>query len=214
VDDETLRALKALADPTRLRVLGLLAERPWTPADLADAIRRGRAPLGLPALARHLDVLRAACLLRDVTTPGGPAVALRVERLGELGRALDALEPNAAVGPPLLDTAGRPLPPEDAKVLRAFVVDDRLASIPVAPRKRDVILRWLLERCFPEDRPYPEKEVNARLAVHHPDVASLRRHLVDEGHLARAGGVYRRTAPPVAAGDAPSAPPSAPPDLA
>lgn len=198
MDAETLRALKALADPVRLRILGLLAERPRTPAELAAEVRRGRAPLGLPAIARHLDVLRAAGLLRDVTTPGGADVALRVERLNELGRALDTLEPAAAAaGLPLVDAAGRPLPLEDAKVLRAFVVDDRLASIPVAARKRDVILRWLLERCFTEDRPYPEKEVNQRLALHHPDVASLRRHLVDEGYLARKAGVYRRTTPPV-----------------
>jgi DNA-binding transcriptional ArsR family regulator len=198
VDVETLRALKALADPVRLRILGLVAERPRTPAELAAEVRRGRAPVGLPAIARHLDVLRAAGLLRDVTTPGGAAVALRVERLNELGRALDALEPDAPAGPPLVDAAGRPLPPEDAKVLRAFVEDDRLVSIPVAARKRDVILRWLQERCFAEDRPYPEKEVNQRLALHHPDVASLRRHLVDEGYLERKAGIYRRTAPPAA----------------
>ena len=92
MDEETLRALKALADPIRVRVLGLLAERPRTAAELAAEVRRGRAPLGQAALARHLDVLRGAGLVRDVGTPAGPALALRVERLGELGRALDALE--------------------------------------------------------------------------------------------------------------------------
>ena len=65
-----------------------------------------------------------------------------------------------------------------------------------------MILRWLLERCFAEDRPYPEKEVNQRLALHHPDVASLRRYLVDEGYLAREAGVYTRTKPPAAAPEA------------
>ncbi len=206
MDEDTLRALKALADPVRLRILGRLAERPHTPAELADGIRRGRSPLGPPAVARHLDVLRAAGLLRDATTPAGAAVALRVERLAELGRSLDALEPTAgaAAATLLVDAAGRPLPPEDARVLRAFVVDGRLVSIPATARKRDVILRWLLERCFAEDRPYPEKEVNARLALHHPDVASLRRYLVDEGYLARESGIYRRTAPPPA--------PDGPPD--
>jgi hypothetical protein len=45
---------------------------------------------------------------------------------------------------------------------------------------------------FAEDRAYPEKEVNARLALFHPDVASLRRYLVDDGLVTRAGGEYRR----------------------
>ena len=59
----------------------------------------------------------------------------------------------------------------DAKVLRSFLVDDRLVSIPAQEKKKLVVLRYLLERCFAEDRPYPEKEVNQRLALYHPDVA-------------------------------------------
>jgi len=89
---------------------------------------------------------------------------------------------------------GRALPAFDAKVLRAFIVDGRLASIPAQEKKREVVLRYLLNRCFPEaDAEWPEREVNARLALFHPDVASLRRYLVDAGHLARAAGRYRRS---------------------
>jgi hypothetical protein len=72
------------------------------------------------------------------------------------------------------------------------VTDGRLDTIPAHERKRQVILRWLLERCFPEDRRYAEKEVNQRLALYHPDVASLRRYLVDGGLMTRDRGVYRR----------------------
>src|SRR5437868_3983761 len=90
--------------------------------------------------------------------------------------------------------AGESLPACDARVLRAFLVDGRLASIPAQERKREVILRFLLDRCFPEDRSYPEKEVNQRLALYHPDVASLRRYLVDGGLMVRAAGQYRRAA--------------------
>jgi len=54
-------------------------------------------------------------------------------------------------------------------VLRSFFVDDRLASIPAQEeeeeeeeekKKKLVVLRYLLGRCFAEDRPYPEKAVN------------------------------------------------------
>jgi len=54
------------------------------------------------------------------------------------------------------------------------------------------VLRYLAETVFPEEREYPEKEINQLLAVHHPDVASLRRYLVDEGFMSRAAGMYRR----------------------
>ena len=83
-------------------------------------------------------------------------------------------------------------PSADEKVIRAFVRDGRLVSIPARHRKRQVILRYLLERCFPEARTYPEKEVNQRLAIYHPDVAALRRYLVDAGLMTRESGTYRR----------------------
>ncbi len=77
-------------------------------------------------------------------------------------------------------------------MLRAFFPDDRLVIIPARAGKRAIVLRYLVERCFVEDRPYPEKEVNQRLAVFHPDVAALRRYLVDEGLVTREAGLYRR----------------------
>ena len=84
---------------------------------------------------------------------------------------------------------------EEEKVIRAFVRDGRLASIPAKPRKRELLLPYLLDTCFPEDRPYEEREVNQRLALLHPDVSALRRHLVDGGLMTREAGIYRRSAP-------------------
>lgn len=80
----------------------------------------------------------------------------------------------------------------DEQVIFAFVKDDRLVSVPARHKKRLVILRYLVDRCFPDDRAYPEKEVNQRLALLHPDVAALRRYMVEEGLLTREAGEYRR----------------------
>ena len=82
-------------------------------------------------------------------------------------------------------------PAEDA-VLSAFVRDGRLVSIPAQHGKRLVVLRHLAG-VFEAGVRYPEREVNALLAVWHPDVAALRRYLVDEGLLSREAGVYWRT---------------------
>jgi hypothetical protein len=81
------------------------------------------------------------------------------------------------------------------KVERAFLRDGRLVSIPAKPSKRDLLLPVILDRCFPEDREYEEKEVNMRLALLHPDVAALRRYLVDGGWMTRQAGIYRRARP-------------------
>jgi hypothetical protein len=73
----------------------------------------------------------------------------------------------------------------------AFFRDGRLTSLPSRRTMRLAALRILAER-FEPDRRYPEREVNAILAEDAPDVATLRRLLVDEGLLDRAAGEYRR----------------------
>jgi hypothetical protein len=80
----------------------------------------------------------------------------------------------------------------EAKVLRSFLREGRLVSIPAQEKKKQVVLRYLLDHCFPEDRAYPEREVNQRLALLHPDVAALRRYLVEFRLMTRAAGEYRR----------------------
>jgi DNA-binding transcriptional ArsR family regulator len=205
MDRETVAAMKALTDPVRLRIAGALAERPATVDELAAAI--GLAP---GAVFHHLARLRAGGLVLEAGSTPPVAYRLNIARLQELGRSLDALERRAEApqGPdgnpggghdgqhdqPLTGTVAVHSA-ADAKILAGFIEGDRLVSIPSQEKKRQVILRFLLDRCFDEDRPYPEKEVNQRLALWNRDVAALRRYLVDSKLMSRAGGVYRRTAP-------------------
>jgi hypothetical protein len=181
---DEIAALKALTDATRLRIAGRLAAGPAT----LDEIVAG---LGL----RRADAVRHLRLLQDHGLASGGAGApftLRLDALIALGRTLDAAEREAEH----LAASSFEAPPgtsvDDAKVLRAFVVDGRLASIPASEKKRAVILRFLRDTCFADDRDYPEKEVNQRLGLFHPDVASLRRYLVDTKLMTRDRGVYRR----------------------
>jgi DNA-binding transcriptional ArsR family regulator len=83
-------------------------------------------------------------------------------------------------------------PADVARVLRAFVHDGRLASIPSVHAKRLVILDWLSQRFEPGKR-YSEEMVNLIIARVHPDTAALRRYLVDDDFLTREHGVYWRT---------------------
>ena len=78
------------------------------------------------------------------------------------------------------------------KVMRAFVVDGRLTSIPTSHSKRLVILDWLAQ-LFEPGRRYSEQMVNLMLGKHHPDTAALRRYMVDAGFLDREAGQYWRS---------------------
>ncbi len=78
-------------------------------------------------------------------------------------------------------------------VLRAFVADDgSLVAMPVKLAKRLVVLDYLAQS-FPIGETWPEVTVNALLEPFHPDVAMLRRYLVDEGFLDRRDGRYWRS---------------------
>lgn len=201
MDEDLLAGLRALVDGNRLRIVARLVTRPTDAETLASELRQP-----VPAIRRHLQVLADAGLVEE-RAAGAGTYGARLDRVGELGRRLAALEAEASgvafgdeqwphEGEPLAETLGRlALTPEEVKVLRSYLVDGRLTTIPAQGRKRQVILRFLLERVFTEDRPYPEKEVNQRLALFHPDVAALRRYLCDGHFVDRDHGVYTRTVP-------------------
>lgn len=79
------------------------------------------------------------------------------------------------------------------RVFRAFFADDgRLVQIPAKRSKRLVVLDRLAQEFSPGES-FSETEVNRRLRAFHPDVASLRRYLVDEGFMSRRSGWYWRS---------------------
>lgn len=167
-----------LADPARLKVVAALALGAGTIEQVAQA---SGLPLKDVALAAR-RLARAGLVHRD-----GHELGLHADRFGAAARA--AAEAAPAPEPLSAD-------PAENAVLSTFVRDGRLTSIPAQRSKRLVVLHHLV-RVFEPGVRYPEREVNALLAVWHPDVAALRRYLVDECLLSRASGVYWRSGGPV-----------------
>ncbi len=166
-----LETYKALADETRLRILGLVAERPHNGRQLADALG-----ITQPAVSHHVERLRRVGLLRELREGKERVYGLNRERLSSLAR-----EQLAQTRIEVEDDTGR--------VLREFFDGDRLRSIPAQRKKRVVVLRELLKRFEPE-RHYAEREVNDILGRAHEDVATLRRELVMYGFMDRERGEY------------------------
>lgn len=187
MDPDLLTALKALSDASRLRIVGLLADgHRMAVEQLAAALKLTPA-----TVVHHLRKLREAGLVESHARPPYMDYSLRLGRLSEIGASLHRIareQTGAADADPTLPDWATPA---EAKVLRAFFEGERLTSIPVQHSKRLVVLRRLAESVFEKKRKYPEKEVNQLLAVRHPDAASLRRYLVDEGFMARKQGVYK-----------------------
>lgn len=171
---------KALADPARLRILGLLAARPHAGHELAASLA-----LTPPTISHHMRRLIEA-QLADVTPQAQSRIySLRSSTLRELSDAPAK--------------AAEPARSEEEAVLRVFFDGATLRQIPAARKKRVIVLRHLLARFDPE-RSYPEREVNDILREAHEDVATLRRELVDYGFMRRERGIYSVAREPPARG--------------
>jgi hypothetical protein len=163
-----------LADPVRLKVVAALALGAGTLEEVADVTDLPIKDVALAA--RRLG--RAGLVHRD-----GHVLGLHSERFGEAARSA------AAQAPPPERLSEDPA--QDA-VLQTFLREGRLVSIPTQRSKRRVVLEHLVH-VFEAGVRYPEREVNALLGAWYPDVAALRRYLVDEGLLTREAGVYWRS---------------------
>jgi len=170
-----------LAGPARMRAFAAVVLGASTREEIAE--RTGLT-------ARQVAV--ALRRLRD-----GGLVGTDQDRLvARLDVFTEAMKEYARTLAPAAEAGSDDTSPARAAVLRAFLVDGRLVSIPAARSKRRVILEHLAMAFEPGVR-YPEREVNAVLRAWHPDHAALRRYLVDEELMARAGGVYWRIGGPV-----------------
>jgi hypothetical protein len=142
------------------------------------------------------DVVRATGLSADRAgralarvVDAGLVVAGDDGHLVVLGAAFQRAARQARARPPSEEHASES--GERRKVLDVFVRDGRITSIPAVRTKRLVLLDWVAQD-FEPGRRYSEAAVNAILAHRHPDTAALRRYLVDEELLDRAGGEYWR----------------------
>ena len=122
----------------------------------------------------------------------------RLESGGLVERAKDGWEPRldrlrrAALARPTVDLVDYgDVADETAAVLRAFLPHGRLAQMPAQRTKRRIVLDHIA-RVFEPGVRYAERDVNTLLRAFDDDYATLRRYLVDEGFLARAGGEYWR----------------------
>jgi hypothetical protein len=169
--------LRALADPERLAILGVLARR-----DAGSALLSETLAMPIKRVRSHLNRLTSSGVVR--LQPDRRTYRLDPETLrwaaGQVGPPRDA---GMALGAATED--------EEA-VLRTFFRSGRLTEIPMKRSKRVIVLpRVALE--FEAGRRYDEKEVNAMVGRFYNDYAALRRYLVDEGFLDRDHGEYWRS---------------------
>src|SRR5215471_19927737 len=160
---------RALSDPTRIRILGLLAERPMYGQELAKVL-----DVKPPTVSHHIAPLVNAGLVHVRKENNYHYYELDSDGLERLDESIQHVA--------RVFLASKPLPPksdEKARVVATFIKDGRLVSIPAQYKKRRYVMEELAHS-FEWGRLYDEKEVNAILKPFHDDVASLRREFIDQ----------------------------------
>ncbi len=177
MSEELLTFFKALADGNRLKILGLLAQQPYSVEQLAALLALKPA-----TISHHLTRLAEAGLVSARTESYYSIYYLEQKVLEEKSKRLLSTQDLQAVA------ADVDLDAYDRKVIADYTRrDGSLKSIPAQLKKRQAILRYLVKSFTPGKR-YSEKKVNEVLGRFHADTASLRRELVGSGLMMRAGG--------------------------
>jgi biotin operon repressor len=170
VNPELVQFFKALADETRLKMVGLLAKESLTGEQLAAMLDMKPA-----TISHHLAKLTEAGLVEVEGLRGREKpYRLRLDAIQNMAQRLLAQETlHAAAVATDVDVDAF-----DRKVVRAFVRrDGSLKEIPAAQKKLQAVLRYIV-RSFEPERRYSEKHVNLVLGRFHHDIASLRRYLI------------------------------------
>lgn len=172
--DTLLAFFKALSDSTRLKIVGLLAQKEYTVEEMAAIL-----DLRSSTVSHHLTRLAEVGLVNARPESYYNTYRLETGVLESMARRLLAEETLPAV------TADMDLAAYDRQVVKNYAnADGSLRQIPTKQKKFEAILRYVIP-AFETSQRYSEKEVNEILSRYHEDTAILRRGLVEYGLMGR-----------------------------
>ncbi|MEA5569341.1 metalloregulator ArsR/SmtB family transcription factor [Anabaena sp. UHCC 0399] len=183
-----LQFFKALADESRLKIVGILANQECSVEELAALMQ-----LKEPTVSHHLAKLKELNLVTMRPEGNSRIYQLDSEVLQSISKKIFTPEQMASLIENV-DTEAW-----ESKVLKNYLEVDsnstnivqRLKEIPASRKKRLVILKWLANK-FDLGINYSEREVNDILKPYHADYATLRRELIGYQLMQRDNGVYWR----------------------
>lgn len=189
--DKLVNYHKALADPTRVKMLILLAEGEMNGQLLADKL--GVSPA---TITHHAMKLREASLLIERRDKNTIYFSLNHHFMRSAAAAtLDVVYQNTK------STEERSESLEDknrklkASVIKNFFTSEgRLRHLPVLLKKKLIVLEQLVSR-LETGRAYTEKEINAFIKEFHEDFATIRREFIMHQFMFRENQIYELNPP-------------------
>jgi DNA-binding transcriptional ArsR family regulator len=173
-----LQFFKALANESRLKLVGAIAQQERSVEELASILA-----LKEPTVSHHLTKLKQLQLVQMRSEGNTHYYRLDLDTLQNLQKA--TLTATQVARTDIDDNIW------ETKVLNSFVEADRIKEIPASRKKRRIILKWLVQK-FECDRLYSELELNQVIKPIYADTATLRRELVGYNMMHRENSIYQR----------------------
>ncbi|MGB3641754.1 MAG: metalloregulator ArsR/SmtB family transcription factor [Rivularia sp. (in: cyanobacteria)] len=183
-----LRFFKALADESRLKIIGILANQECSVEELAVLLE-----LKEPTISHHLTKLKQLELVR--MRPEGNTHFYQLDQMVLQSMSKEVFYPEKISS--LADDIN--LQSWEMKVLNTYIGDFQnsesvqyLRDIPNSSKKRLTVLKWVIGK-LELGVEYPQSELDEILKSYYPDFDTLRKALIDSRLMLEDNGMYRRS---------------------
>ncbi|WP_059173745.1 metalloregulator ArsR/SmtB family transcription factor [Bacillus sp. FJAT-27445] len=172
---------KAMGDPTRIRIVALLATGPLHGQAIA-----GKLGLTPPTITHHLKKLREIHVVFERRDKNTIYFYLNEKVMEQQAKALTQLAKRE--GEELDEMANTNV--ERQKVIsNFFTADGKLKNIPAQRRKKLYVFEHIV-RGLAKGKKYEEKEINEYVKNFHDDYATIRREFIINHYMYRENGIY------------------------
>lgn len=183
-----LRFFKALADESRLKIVGILSTQECSVEELAVLLE-----LKEPTISHHLTKLKQLELVR--MRPEGNTHFYQLDKEILQTMSKEVFKPDKIAS--LADDVN--IQAWELKVLKTYIEGDfqnsesvqYLREIPSSSKKRLTILKWVIDK-FEMGVEYPEFTVDQILRRYYRDCETLRKELIDSRLMQEKNGIYWR----------------------
>lgn len=179
--DKVVAFYKTMGDPTRIRIVAILAKGPLHGQAIA-----GKLGLSAPTITHHLKKLRDIHVVYD----------RRVKNTIYFYLNESLINHQAKVFTELLEKKGEELEEmvessiERQKIIENFFTKDgKLKNIPAQRKKKLIVFEHMI-RGLKIGEKYEEKQLNEFIKQFHDDYATIRREFIINHYMFRENGIY------------------------
>jgi hypothetical protein len=181
--DKVVNYHKALADPTRIRILILLAD-----GEMKGQVLAERLSVTPATITHHTAKLREVSLIQERREKNTIYFTLNdffIEKLSMATKDLIYRRKNEVIS--MKDEEMERI--RDTVIRNFFTREGRLITIPAQLKKKLIVLEHIVSQ-LESGRKYSEKEINTFIQTYHEDYATIRREFIMHQFMFREQEIY------------------------